>query len=40
MLVSGVIASALLIGAMLVLLLIGFALTKVDHDRESTRFTS
>lgn len=40
MLVSGVIVSTLLIGAMTVLLVTGLALTMVDHKREATRFTS
>ncbi len=37
MLVSGVIASTLLIGAFTVLLAIGAALTLVDRQREPTR---
>ncbi len=40
MLVSGVIASTLLISAMTILLVIGLALTMVDHKREATRFIS
>lgn len=38
MLVSGVIASTLLIGAFTVLLVVGAALTLVDHQREPSRF--
>lgn len=38
MLVSGLIASTLLISAMTILLVTGLALTMVDHKRESTRF--
>lgn len=40
MLVSGVIATTLLVGAMLVLLFAGFAMIGLDRQREQTRFTS
>ncbi len=40
MLVSGVIASTLLISALTILLVIGAALTAIDHQREGTRFES
>ncbi len=38
MLISGVIASTLLIGAFTILLAVGAALTLVDHRREPSRF--
>lgn len=38
MLISGVIASTLLIGAFTVLLAVGAALTLVDRQREASRF--
>lgn len=40
MLVSGVIASALLIGVMTIAAVIGFVLIPLEHRRESRRFTS
>lgn len=40
MLVSGVIASTLLVSALTALLVIGLGLTMVDHQREATRFIS
>ncbi len=40
MFVSGVIATALLISTMVILLMIGLALTLVDHQREAARFNS
>lgn len=40
MFVSGVIATTLLVSAIIVPLVIGLILTLVDHQREATRFLS